>query len=159
MARTRKQVNVNGRLEMPAGLSKEVAEVFDFMVRYQSPDHFAMTDTPILVEYCRATVLANQAAAALGVDGPITPMGKASPWLVVQEKAQRALVALSARLRLCPQSRFDRLKAGTSARTSNHRKPWELTPEEEEARARSLDEFRIGDDGLPVNRSKKLWER
>ena len=33
--------------------------------------------------------------------------GKTNPWLVVQEKAQRAMVALSARLRLAPQSRME----------------------------------------------------
>ncbi len=33
--------------------------------------------------------------------------GKASPWLMVQEKSVRALTALSMRLRLSPQSRID----------------------------------------------------
>ena len=33
--------------------------------------------------------------------------GKPSPWITVQEKAVRAMVALSMRLRLSPQSRID----------------------------------------------------
>ena len=50
--------------------------------------------------------------------------GKASPWLTVQEKTVRALTALSARLRICPQSRFDRLVAGTKDRPKGPR-PWD----------------------------------
>jgi phage terminase small subunit len=34
--------------------------------------------------------------------------GKVSPWITVQEKAQRAMVALSMRLRLSPQARREK---------------------------------------------------
>ena len=44
----------------------------------------------------------------------------------MSEKAQKQLVALSARLRICPQSRFDRLGAGANSRVQpDGAKPWE----------------------------------
>jgi len=49
------------------------------------------------------------------LDGAVID-GRASPWLGVAEKAHMQLVALSARLRICPQSRFERLAAGANSR-------------------------------------------
>ena len=49
-------------------------------------------------------------------------------WLVlaVSEKAIKQLVALSARLRICPQSRFDRLGAGSNSRPQpDASQPWD----------------------------------
>jgi hypothetical protein len=63
----------------------------------------------------RAAHLADQAAKALTKEGAVVA-GKANAWLVVQEKSVRSLVALAARLRISPQQRFDRERAGTSAR-------------------------------------------
>ena len=47
------------------------------------------------------------AAAALQSDGPVIG-GRPSPWLIVAEKCDRALVALSMRLRISPQARMRR---------------------------------------------------
>jgi len=93
-----------------------VREIFDSLVSAVSSDHFVVADRPLLVEYARAAHQADVAAAQLAAVGAVTLEGRPSPWIVVQEKSVRALVARSARLRLCPQSRFDRLAAGTSAR-------------------------------------------
>jgi phage terminase small subunit len=103
------------RMEPPATLSDAEAKVWRALVQSVASDHFQSCDAPLLAEYCRAAVCCDEAAKALQ-EGAVVG-GKASAWVSVQEKAQRALVALSARLRVCPQSRFDRLKAGTSART------------------------------------------
>jgi hypothetical protein len=54
---------------------------------------------------CTADALAERAAKELRKN-PVVD-GKASPWLLVQEKSVRALTALSMRLRLSPQSRID----------------------------------------------------
>ncbi len=51
-------------------------------------------------------VLNEQAARELQRGGAVVD-GKPSPWIVVQEKCIRALVSLSMRLRLSPQSRLD----------------------------------------------------
>jgi chaperonin subunit len=55
--------------------------------------------------------------------------GKPSPWITVQEKAVRAMVALSMRLRLSPQSRIDPKTLGRQQGYVGP-KPWELRPDE-----------------------------
>jgi hypothetical protein len=69
-------------------------------------EHFRASDMPLLRSFCESTALADQSAAALAQDGPIIG-GRASPWLVVQEKSIRAQAALALRLRLCPSARLD----------------------------------------------------
>jgi hypothetical protein len=51
--------------------------------------------------------LAGRAAAALEREGAVIG-GRPNPWLVVAEKCDRALVALSMRLRISPQARLRR---------------------------------------------------
>jgi hypothetical protein len=58
-----------------------------------------------------AVALHEDAVAALRRDGPVRADGKASAWLVVLEKCQRALIGLSMRLRLSPQARRERAVA------------------------------------------------
>ena len=70
------------------------------------PTHFVPSDLPLLVRYVEALALADEAAEQLHAEGAVVD-GKPSPWLVVLEKCQRAVVALSMRLRLSPQSRLD----------------------------------------------------
>ncbi|MDR7136167.1 phage terminase small subunit [Lysobacter niastensis] len=108
-------ISTRHRVAAPAYLSKPVRAVFEALVSSVDTDHFTPADLPLLAEYATAAVTAQKASEMLEQEGHVVG-GRANPWLVVQEKAQRALVALSARLRVCPQSRFDRLKAGTASR-------------------------------------------
>ena len=89
----------------PAGLSEPEREMFASIVAGCDPDHFRQTDLPLLSRYCEAAILAEQ--AALELRGGAVVDGKPSPWIVVQEKCVRAMVSLSMRLRLSPQSRLD----------------------------------------------------
>lgn len=114
------------RLEPPANLSPGAAEVFKRTVEALDADHFAACDAPLMEQYAVAADLARQAQAQLDEHGAVVA-GKANPWLVVQEKSVRSLVALAARLRLSPQSRFDRLVAATKSRPKGTR-PWESDP-------------------------------
>jgi hypothetical protein len=59
----------------------------------------------LLSRFVEADLLAEKAAKELRKNPVID--GKPSPWLAVQEKNVRALVSLSMRLRLSPQSRID----------------------------------------------------
>jgi P27 family predicted phage terminase small subunit len=118
------------RIAAPEDLSEAARRIWEDLVDSLAADHFAPSDAPLLRSYCEATAMADRAAAELTSSGPVVD-GKASPWLVVQEKAHRAQIALSARLRLSPQSRFSRNKAGTTAAASSNplwRKPgpWEF---------------------------------
>lgn len=113
------------RLSPPGYLSKDEQRVFRAIVGACEPHHFTPADMPLVVEYSRACVLGDCAAVQLAENGAVIE-GKMSAWLTVQEKAQRALVALAARLRVCPQSRFDRTVAGARSRpVDEEERPWE----------------------------------
>ncbi len=79
-------------------------KVFVTIVAACKPTHFQTSDVPLLCRYVEACVLAEQAGNHLRDEGAVVN-GKASPWLVVQEKSVRAMTALSMRLRLSPQAR------------------------------------------------------
>jgi phage terminase small subunit len=77
--------------------------------------HFRKSDLPLLTQYSAAIDLADQAQKHLDAEGAVID-GKTSPWIAIQEKAVRNMVALSMRLRLSPQSRLDRKTAGSNSR-------------------------------------------
>jgi phage terminase small subunit len=108
------------RLKPPATLSKGAAAIFTRTVAAVDPDHFSAVDGPLIEQYAAAADLACQAQTNLDSHGAVID-GKASPWLAVLEKSSRACVALAARLRVCPQSRFDRLTAGANSRPQPQR--------------------------------------
>jgi phage terminase small subunit len=89
----------------PACLSEQERELFASIVGGCDADHFRQTDLPLLSRYCEAAILAEHAALELR-NGAVVD-GKPSPWIIVQEKCVRAMVSLSMRLRLSPQSRVD----------------------------------------------------
>ena len=91
------------RVRPPATLSQAERTAFLDIVNNCAPTHFQPSDLPLLCRYAEACVLAQRAAKELRDKTVIN--GKASPWLVVQEKSLRAIVALSMRLRLSPQGR------------------------------------------------------
>ena len=93
------------------GLSTDVRKLFVDIVTSNPVDHFRPTDAHLLEQFCVAILTAQEAAAALAKDGPVIG-GKASAWIVVQEKSIRSMVALSMRLRLSPQSRLDPKTSG-----------------------------------------------
>ncbi len=106
----------------PAGLSDPEREMFAAIIAGCEADHFRQTDLPLLSRYCEAAILAERAALELR-NGAVVD-GKPSPWIVVQEKSVRAMVSLSMRLRLSPQSRLD---PKTLARQQRHPgpQPWD----------------------------------
>jgi hypothetical protein len=91
------------RLRPPANLPQPERDLFVAVIAANQPAYFRESDMPLLVQYCAATVLSERAMAELRA-APIVD-GKPSAWLAVFEKASRAMVALSMRLRLSPQSR------------------------------------------------------
>jgi phage terminase small subunit len=100
-------VTVDGRpsrLKPPAYLSDAERKVFLDLVSAVDPRHFQPSDMPLLCRYVEACALGEQAAEHLRRNGAVS-FDKASPWIVIQEKAVRAMVALSMRLRLSPQAR------------------------------------------------------
>lgn len=110
-----KHITGAARIAPPGTLSPAAKAIFIHTVASVDPSHFSPVDMPLLEGYAQSAALATEAAKRLDADGAV-PDGKPSPWLAVSEKAIKQLVALSARLRICPQSRFDRLGAGANSR-------------------------------------------
>jgi len=115
------------RLDPPTSLPEAERTIFVDLVNACEPTHFRPSDAPLLCRYCEAAVLAEQAAHELRQTGAVVN-GKSSPWIVVQEKAVRAMVALSMRLRLSPQSRIDPKTLGRQ-QVYMGPKPWEIVGE------------------------------
>jgi phage terminase small subunit len=111
------------RLNPPESLTDPERTIFVDLVAACDPSHFRVSDLPLLARYVEACALGAQAAQQLRLMGAVVD-GKPSPWIVVQEKCVRALVALSMRLRLSPQARLD---PKTLARQQIPRapRPWE----------------------------------
>jgi hypothetical protein len=87
------------RLAPPPTLSEGAKAEFIRIVTSERADHFRPSDMPLLVQYTEACALAQRSVRELQHDD-----AKAC-WLTRWEKANRVLVALSARLRICPQAR------------------------------------------------------
>lgn len=120
-----KHITGTPRLAPPNTLSPAAKLVFVHIVGNVDPSHFTEADRPLIEGYAQSAALATEAAQRLDSEGAVT-QGKPSPWLAVSEKAIKQLVALSARLRICPQSRFDRLGAGSNSRPQpDASQPWD----------------------------------
>jgi phage terminase small subunit len=91
------------RLRPPPSLNEAERAVFIDLVAAAKSDHFVASDLPLLTRYCEAIVLGDRAAVELRQAAIVD--GKVSPWISIQEKATKAVIMLSMRLRLSPQSR------------------------------------------------------
>ena len=111
------------RLLPPASLSEAERNIFIDLVTSCDANHFRPSDLPLLVRYAEACAVGDQAAHELRRGAVVD--GKPSPWIVIQEKAVRAMVALSMRLRLSPQSRLDSKTIARQAPPVGP-KPWEI---------------------------------
>jgi hypothetical protein len=90
-----------------------IKQIFVELVASVRPEHFRRGDADLLEQFAQSIALARKAYAELERGGPVVN-GRASPWLVVLEKAHRSSTALAARLRLAPQMRLDRKAVGKS---------------------------------------------
>jgi phage terminase small subunit len=89
-------------------LTGKAAKTFINIVAACKPTHFQPQDEALLVEYARAVALADEAAGELRINGAVVIGSRGpqvSPWIVVQEKALKAMATLALRLRISPQAR------------------------------------------------------
>ncbi len=93
--------------------AEEVRAVFARLVADVGADYFRASDADLIEQYSAAICLARDAYDQLRDGGPVKD-GRVNPWQTVLEKANRASVSLSQRLRLAPQSRLDPKTAGRS---------------------------------------------
>lgn len=137
VARTKgKTISTTPRVQPINTLTPAALKIFNHTVSAVDPSHFSDVDLPLLQNFANAAALANEASAQIDLEGAVVG-GKANPWLSVQERASKQLVALSARLRICPQSRFDRLVAGSNSRPQLDR----FASDDDDLLAKSEDKF------------------
>jgi hypothetical protein len=89
---------------------------------------------PLLVEYCRATVAANQIAAQ--IDEFLPEWAKDDEglkrWdklLAMQDRQAKLVAQLGAKLRLTPSSRVQAISAGRNAAKGEMKRPWDVGDE------------------------------
>ena len=99
------------RVALRAGASDAVKAIVQELIGSVDVDWFRQSDFPLLESYGEAILLERRAYAEIAAGGPVIN-GKISPWVGVAERATRAVVAVSARLRLSPQHRTDPKTAG-----------------------------------------------
>jgi phage terminase small subunit len=111
------------QLQPPPSLNADERKIFQGLVAAVAIDHFRPSDLPLLVCYVQSIDLSERAAKELR-KGPVLN-GKASPWILIQEKEVRAMTALSMRLRLSPQARHDPKKLARQ-KLEQGPKPWNI---------------------------------
>ena len=94
---------------VPAGLSAEEEAILQRLLASVDADHFVPSDLPLLAACAQAAAQHDHAVAMMRTEGAVVG-DKVSPWVVVQEKAVRAMTALSMRLRLSPQARREKAR-------------------------------------------------
>jgi hypothetical protein len=94
----------SARISLPPGLSEPACAIFLDLVNSLHPTHFEPADATLLGQYCEAAALAARSAARLQ-DGDVAALG-------IWEKSTRTMSGLALRLRIGPQSRGERAKAG-----------------------------------------------
>ena len=112
------------RLKPSDHLSGEARDIWIELVEALPAEHLRSTDAPLLESYAEWTATARRASRELADHGEVVN-GRASPWLVVAEKAQRAQTALALRLRLCPSARIDPKSVGRRQEPAG-RRPWDM---------------------------------
>jgi phage terminase small subunit len=92
-------------LQPPDSLSPGARRVWLDLVANHEPEHFEPGDVTLLEQYCEASALATAAAARLHAGGDTNSL---RTW----ERATAVMASLSLRLRLGPQARREKARAG-----------------------------------------------
>jgi|SoiMethySBSTD1v2_1073268.scaffolds.fasta_scaffold1440016_1 hypothetical protein len=108
-------IAVHGRpskLEPPAYLTDPERELFEELIAGSAPEHFRVTDLPVLVSLVQCTLLARS-------------VGRDPDQIAGFEKAARLQATLATKLRLTPQSRYDPKNIGRQQLLPAGPMPWE----------------------------------
>jgi phage terminase small subunit len=99
------------RLDPPSDLSAKERKLFTTIVSASTVEHLRASDLPLLCEYVRVVIGAEQAAAkVVETGGPVIisgpdGVGQTNPWFLVRERLAKRMMTLAMRLRLCPSAR------------------------------------------------------
>ena len=116
--------------EPPSYLTPEQEDVWRLVVASRGGDLIAPESFPVLVEYCRQVISANQVAAQLDAFDPEWSkddegLKRWDKLLAMQDRLAGKVASLAGKLRLTPSSRVQAISAGRHADKGAKRKPWE----------------------------------
>lgn len=117
--------------EPPSYLTPEQEDVWRLVVASRGGDLIAPESFPVLVEYCRQVISANQVAAQLDAFDPEWAkddegLKRWDKLLAMQDRLAGKVASLAGKLRLTPSSRVQAISAGRNADKGAKRKPWEF---------------------------------
>jgi hypothetical protein len=84
----------SARLQPPASLSKDERAEFTMLVINNKPDHFKPSDLPLLTTYSQ--IICQLAEASREIHKGVVREGKISPWISIQERLIKSMVAVDA---------------------------------------------------------------
>lgn len=118
----------------PSYLTPEQDDVWRMVISSRGGDLIAPEAFPVLVEYCRQVVFANQIAAQLDAFDPewakyAEGLKRWDKLHQMQDRSLKAVASLGGKLRLTPASRVQKITAGRNADKGAKRKPWEFNDE------------------------------
>ena len=117
--------------EPPSYLTPEQEDVWRLVVASRGGDLIAPESFPVLVEYCRQVISANQVAAQLDTFDPEWAkddegLKRWDKLLAMQDRLAGKVAMIAGKLRLTPSSRVQAISAGRNADKGAKRKPWEF---------------------------------
>ena len=116
--------------EPPSYLTPEQEDVWRLVVASRGGDLIAPESFPVLVEYCRQVISANQVEEQLDAFDPEWAQADEGlkRWdklLAMQDRLAGKVAMIAGKLRLTPSSRVQAISAGRNADKGAKRKPWE----------------------------------
>lgn len=120
--------------EPPEILTEEQADTWRLVINSCAGDMISPESYPILVEYCRSISAANAIAKQLDSFDPgwIDEADGLLRWdkfLSIQNRVSARMVSLATKLRITPQVRIHKEKAGLAAAKSGKPRPWQFESE------------------------------
>lgn len=114
----------------PSNLTDAQSDIWRLVVASRGGDLIAVESYPVLVEYCRNVVAANEIAALIDkIDvqniSNVVQLKHYDKLLIMQDRASARVAYLATKLRLTPSSRIQPITAGRNARKGAKVKPWE----------------------------------
>lgn len=114
------------RLDPPSSLTEQEAVIWRDVVAAKPVDWFDRDGAPMLMEYCRATVMCDLLSFKIQALLVGDPDGELKDTLKLRDMESRRLTSLGTKLRLTQQSRYTPQAAGTATkRAAGGKKPWE----------------------------------
>jgi P27 family predicted phage terminase small subunit len=116
------------RAKPPRGLPKKARELWQSIIKSLPPDYFRASELHLLAKFVMADHIYHLGMAEVEKTGIVLPMGNqgyaaVNPALTVCNKQTQIMCTLATKLRLCPNSRVSKWKAGAMKENKPSKRP------------------------------------